>query len=130
MNLGELEAKSTDDLVALDRDLTTASQQITQILAARAGGASAAAPMVPVQLELIPPLPPIDRLTVDINERLPDGRRRWLTLQRAGELLGCGRDAALKKALSVNAAIQMGGPQSPWYIDRLRLVGLIRTQFP
>ncbi|TBB53794.1 hypothetical protein ELH44_08980 [Rhizobium ruizarguesonis] len=121
----------TDELDALPTsELASIAAKCTAILAARAGGAAAAAPMVPVQLELIPPLPPIDRLTVDINERLPGGIKRWLTLQQAGGLLGCGRDAALEKALRANAAIQMGGPRSPWYVDRLRLVGLIRTQFP
>jgi hypothetical protein len=130
MNLGELEAKSTDDLVALDRDLTTASQQITQILAARAGGAFAAAPMVPVQLELIPPLPPIDRLTVNFDEKLPGGGKRWLELNELEALLGCKRDAALNKAKKAGAAIQIGDTGSPWRVDRLRLASLFRTQFP
>ncbi|MGO7210257.1 hypothetical protein ACCS75_04025 [Rhizobium ruizarguesonis] len=124
-----LETKPTEEVAAIAADATALAARATAIVLQRMG-AAAAPLMVPVQLELIQPLPPIDRMTVDINEKLPDGRRRWLTLQRAGELLGCGRDAALEKALKVNAAIQMGGPKSPWYVDRLRLVGLIRTQFP
>lgn len=98
--------------------------------AIRAGGATAAAPMVPVQLDLIQPLPPIDKSSVDLNERLPDGNKRWISLEAASQLLDCKRDAALEKVKKAGAAIQIGEMASPWRIDRLRLVGVIRTTFP
>ncbi|OWV79577.1 hypothetical protein ATY77_26685 [Rhizobium sp. R634] len=122
----------TDDLDALPTsELATIAARCAAILAARAGGVISAAPMVPVQLELLPSLPPIDPLTIDWNERLPpDGKKRWITLDTTAELLGCERDAALSKVKKHGAATQIGGPGSPWRIDRLRLASIIRTTFP
>lgn len=50
----------------------------------------------PMQLALLPEFDPIDGL-VDLDERLPSGRRRWLVPKEVAALLGCDPDSVCRR---------------------------------
>ncbi|WEX77981.1 hypothetical protein PYH37_002825 [Sinorhizobium numidicum] len=105
----ELEALPTADLA----ELATAA---LAELARRAGGDAAA----PKQLDLLPELGPIDPTTVDLDERLPDGSRRWLAPKEAAVIVRTDPGTVVRKIKAGGSGVRIGGR---YYLDAINLRG-------
>ncbi len=84
------------------------------ILAKRAGDPR------PAQFALLPDLDPIDPATVDLDERLPDGSRRWLSPKEVAPRKNVSPDTIIRMIVDENAGIKLRGR---YYFDGSRLKG-------
>lgn len=109
----DLTSLPTPDLAAL---VSRASEE----LARRAGGVSAAAQ--PVQLALIPDLDPVDPASVDLEERLADGSRRWVSPKEVAGLLRCSEDSVVRRINRDGIGIRFGGR---YRVDVTRIRGRV-----
>jgi hypothetical protein len=119
MNIDDLENKSNDALAAIAADAGTLYANALAVLAkrAKAGGAVAAPPMVPVQLELHQHEPAEESL-FDRREKLKDDTLRYVTRQEGTAIYGVSEDT-LTRLIRKNpeAGIWFG---STLYIDRTK----------
>ncbi|CUX08646.1 hypothetical protein [Agrobacterium deltaense] len=92
----ELEKLSSSDLAAI-------IAKAGAILAKRAGEQR------PAQFALLPDLDPIDPTMVDLDERLPDGSRRWLTPKEVAPRKNVSPDTIIRMIVDENAGIKLRG---------------------
>lgn len=84
------------------------------ILAKRAGDPR------PAQMLLLSELEPLDPATVDLDERLPDGSRRWLAPKEAAAIVGKDADTIIRKIKNDGLGIQIGGR---YFADHTKIRG-------
>ncbi|MDQ1184702.1 hypothetical protein [Agrobacterium larrymoorei] len=105
----ELEKLSSTDLAAI-------IAKAGAILARRAGDQR------PAQMPLLPDLDPIDPATVDLDERLADGSRRWLAPKEAAAIVGKDADTIIRKIKNDGIGIQIGGR---YFADHTKIKGVV-----
>lgn len=103
----ELEKLSSSDLAAI-------IAKASAILAQRAGDPR------PEQLLLLSELEPLDPATVDLDERLPDGSRRWLAPKEAAAIVGKDADTIIRRIKNDGFGIQIGGR---YFADHTKIRG-------
>jgi len=74
----------------------------------------------PVQLALLPEPELIDPATVDLDERLPDGSRRWLTPKEAAPRKHTSSDTIIRMIVDEGAGIKI---RKRYYFDASLLKG-------
>lgn len=97
MEIAALETMRTEEIAAL----VAAG---AAILARRAG-----AQQRPAQLALLPEAEHLDPATVDLDERLPDGSRRWLSPKEAAPRKKTSADSIIRSINEHGAGIKRGG---------------------
>lgn len=102
----ELEKLSSSDLAAI-------IAKAGAILAKRAGEQR------PAQFALLPDLDPVDPATVDRDERLPDGQRRWLAPKEAAAMLRLHETRVIDR-INAGFGVKIGGR---YYFDMLKYRG-------
>lgn len=107
MKLDDLESMPTGEIAAI----VAAG---AAILAKRAGDPR------PVQFALLPDLDPIDPTMVDLDERLPDGSRRWLSPKEVAPRKNVSPDTIIRMIVDENAGIKLRGR---YYFDGSFLKG-------
>ncbi len=103
----ELEKLSSSDLAAI-------IAKAGAILAQRAGDPR------PAQMLLLPELEPLDPASVDLDERLPDGSRRWLSPKEVAPRKNVSPDTIIRMIVDENAGIKLRGR---YYFDGWFLKG-------
>ncbi|MCA2378604.1 helix-turn-helix domain-containing protein [Agrobacterium genomosp. 3 str. RTP8] len=90
-------------------------------LIARAGAilAKRAGEQRPAQFALLPDLDPIDPTMVDLEERLSDGSRRWLTPKEAAPMLRLHETRVIDR-INAGLGVKIGGR---YYFDMLKYRG-------
>ncbi|MBY5562181.1 hypothetical protein [Rhizobium leguminosarum] len=111
-----------DDLDALPiEQVATIAVRSTRNLAARASVA-AAPPTVPVQLDLLPSVDPLDPTLMNPEERLPDGGLRFVNVKEAAALARCSDDTIRRRVHDEKIGLLSGGR---YLIDRTRLLRMV-----
>ncbi|MGO6814922.1 hypothetical protein ACCS67_08555 [Rhizobium brockwellii] len=88
----------------------------------RRDGGAIAAPTVPVQLDLLPSVDPLDPTLMNPEERLPDGGLRFVNVKEAAALARCSDDTIRRRAHDEKIGLLSGGR---YLIDRTRLLRMV-----